>query len=184
MYNHWKEYNLKNNDKLLVRSPRVEDAQALINHMIEVDKETEFLAREAGEFNLTVDREKSFIENTLNNPNVFFFVAELNGEIVANCSVGFVMGFNKYKHRAAMGIAIRKAHWGKGIGQILMQECMSWCKTNNVEQLELDVVTGNKRAVALYEKMGFEVFGTKKHALKYSDGRYADEFYMIHFIND
>lgn len=182
MYNHKKEYVLNNKEVLLVRSPKLDDAKALVDHMKAVDQETEFLAREAGEFSFTVDQERNFIENALNDPNLFFFVAEIEGKIVANCSVGYVMRFNKYKHRAAMGLAIRQNHWRKGIGKILMSECIEWCRSKGIEQLELDVVTENERGIGLYKSMGFEVFGTKKNALKYSDGRYADEYFMILFL--
>lgn len=36
----------------------------------------------------------------------------------------------------------------------------------------------------MYESMGFEIYGTQKHALKYGDGSYADEYYMILFLNN
>ena len=66
----------------------------------------------------------------------------------------------------------------------MMKECIKWCSEKGVEQLELDVVTENKRALLMYENLGFEVYGTKKHALKYGDGTYADEYAMILFLNE
>jgi ribosomal protein S18 acetylase RimI-like enzyme len=74
---------------------------------------------------------------------------------------------------------VKKAYWHKGIGKKMMQACIDWCKEKGVEQLELDVVTENERAIALYQSLGFQIYGTKKHALKYSDQTYADEYYMI-----
>ena len=65
----------------------------------------------------------------------------------------------------------------------MINECIKWCKEKGVEQLELEVVTQNSRAISMYKNLGFEVYGTKKHALKYSDGTYADEYYMILFLN-
>lgn len=82
-----------------------------------------------------------------------------------------------------MGIAVIKDYWNKGIGRIMMQECIDWCKEKGVEQLELEVVTQNNRAVSMYKNLGFEIYGTMKHALKYSDETYADEYYMILFLN-
>ncbi len=83
-----------------------------------------------------------------------------------------------------MGIAVCKAHWNKSIGKKMMQGCISWCETKGVEQLELEVVIQNTRAVAMYKKFGFQIFGTKKHALKYRDGTYADEYQMILFLGE
>ena len=35
----------------------------------------------------------------------------------------------------------------------------------------------------MYKNIGFEIYGTKKHALKYGDGTYADEYSMCLFLN-
>ncbi len=48
--------NQKNQDFIL-RKPHIDDAQKLIEYMKLVDSETKFLAREPGEFTLTVDQE-------------------------------------------------------------------------------------------------------------------------------
>lgn len=178
------EYTLKNGQTLVVRNAVAEDAQALVDHMKIVDSETKFLAREPGEFSFTVDQEREFIEKTHSNKSIFFAVGEVNGQIVANCSVGLVMSHRRYSHRASMGIAIRKAFWRLGIGKQLMSECIQWCKNNGIEQLELDVVTENDRAVAMYKSFGFEIQGSKRHALKYDDGSYVDEHSMILFVNN
>ncbi len=82
-----------------------------------------------------------------------------------------------------MGIAIRKDYWGMGIGKMLMQGCIDWCYEKGIDQLELDVVTQNKRAISMYESLGFKNYGTKKHAMKYGDSTYADEYFMIKFLD-
>lgn len=50
-----------------------------------------------------------------------------------------------------------------------------------VEQLTLAVVSGNAGAVALYRRLGFEIYGTEPRALKSDDG-YADEILMVRFL--
>ena len=177
------EYVLKGGQELIIRTPDESDAQGLINHMQAVDCETKFLAREPGEFNLTLEQEREFVRNSMNKENSCMLIAEIDGTIVANCSVGIVINYKRFFHRAAMGIAIRRDYWSMGIGKRLMQECIKWCKEKGVEQLELEVVTQNDRAISMYENFGFEIYGTKKHALKYGDGTYADEYYMILFLN-
>lgn len=177
-----KEYLLKDGQQLIVRIPESGDAQGLINQMQAVDRETKFLARESDEFNFTVEQEREFIKNCTNDENSCFLIAELDGRIIANCSVGLIQDKKRYLHRAAMGIAVVKDYWNKGIGRIMMQECINWCKEKGVEQLELEVVTQNTRAVSMYKNFGFEIYGTMKHALKYSDGTYADEYFMILFL--
>jgi RimJ/RimL family protein N-acetyltransferase len=177
------EYILKDDQKLIVRTPEEGDAQDLINLIQTVDSETKFLAREPGEFNFTLEQEKEFIRNRMNNENSLLLIGEINGRIVANCSVGIVINSKRFLHRAAMGIVVRRDYWSSGIGKRMMQECIKWCKEKSVEQLELEVVTQNNRAISMYKNLGFEIYGTKKHALKYGDGTYADEYHMILFLN-
>ena len=60
-----------------------------------------------------------------------------------------------------------------------MQECLKWCKAHQIEQLELDVLTDNQRAIKMYQGFGFEIVGRIPHALKYADGTYGDEYLMV-----
>jgi len=175
-------YNMKDGRQLNVRVPEVRDAQALIDYMKEVDCETRFLAREPGEFGFTLEQEEAFISCLADDSNRHLLIAEVEGQIVANCSVGIVMNNRRYLHRAALGISVKRDYWGLGIGRIMMNECISWSKMNGVEQLELEVVTNNESALDMYKSLNFEIYGTKKHALKYNDGTYADEYFMISFL--
>lgn len=169
---------LKNKDTLELRKPNIEDAKALIHHMKTVDQETKYLGREPGEFQSTIEQEESFIKN-LQNKQSCFLLAILNEQIIGNVSVNLIRHNLRFLHRASMGITIQKSAWGLGIGKILMQEAIKWCEMNQVEQLELDVVTSNARAIKLYQSFGFVIQGRLYHALKYEDGSYADEYNMI-----
>jgi RimJ/RimL family protein N-acetyltransferase len=177
------EYDLKDAQKLIVRNPKLGDEQGLITQMKIVDSETKFLAREPDEFNFSLEQEREFIKNSMNDENRLFLIGEIDGRIIANCSVGVISNNKRYLHRAAMGIAVCKDYWSNGIGKKMMQECIKWCKEKGIEQLELEVVTENNRAVSMYKNLGFQIHGTKKRALKYGDGTYADEYYMILFLN-
>lgn len=178
------KYELKDSKQLIIRVPEETDAQALIDYMKAVDCETHFLAREPDEFSFSLEQEATFIRNLAEDKHSQMFVGEVDGQIVANCSVGRVMNKRRYLHRAALGIAVRKAYWGMGIGRLMMLECINWCRNNNIEQLELEVVTQNERALTMYKNLGFQIHGTKRHALKYSDGIYADEYFMILFLDE
>lgn len=178
------EEEIKGNLQLIIREPEVEDAQKLIDHLKVVDSETKFLAREPDEFCLDLEEEASFIRRVLEDTNTLMIVGEVDGQVIANCSVGLIMNKRRFLHRAAMGIAVRKDYWNLGIGRLLMQVCIKWCKDHAVEQLELEVVTVNNRAITMYENLGFKIHGTKKNALKYSDGTYADEYFMSLFLDE
>lgn len=64
--------------------------------------------------------------------------------------------------------------WGKGVGREVMRELLKYCFTFlHMERVTLDYYTGNKRASALYEGLGFKSEGVARHATK-KDGKYYD----------
>lgn len=173
------EHKLKNGKNIIIRKPVVEDAEAIINLISAADKETKFLARNPGEFSVTVEQEKTFITNILNDNGTEWFVAEHNGNVIGNCSVGLVGKSERLRHRAVVTFVLSKEYCGMGIGGKLMQQCIAWCKENKVTQIELEVVANNKRAINMYEGFGFKVTGTIPKAFRYQNGTYADELFMV-----
>ncbi len=69
------------------------------------------------------------------------------------------IGENKVRHRAELGIAIDQAFCGAGIGRALITACIECAKKAEYSQLELEVVSQNSPAIALYKSMGFIEFG-------------------------
>ncbi|WP_431804977.1 N-acetyltransferase family protein [Halobacillus andaensis] len=63
----------------------------------------------------------------------------------------------------------------------LMEEIIHTAASLQIEVLHLAVVTDNKPAVQLYEKVGFKVFGSERHAIKLYD-RYLDQYWMDYYI--
>ena len=50
------------------------------------------------------------------------------------------------------------------------------------EQIELTVEAKNYRALPLYHKYGFVIYGTRPHGLKYPDGSYDNDYLMIKML--
>ena len=173
------EYKLKNGKIVIIRKPTLNDAAAIINIISTADTETEFLARNPEEFNVTEEQEKEFIGNILEDDNQDWFIAEYNGKIVGQCSVGLIRKTERCRHRAEVTFVILKDYCGLGIGGKLMQQCINWCKDKNITQIELSVVEDNKPAITMYESFGFRVTGTIPKAMKYKDGTFADEIFML-----
>lgn len=170
---------LDNDIGLTVRNIEVSDAEQIISHLKVIDSETRFCAREPRELNLTIEQEESILEGASARIDRMTMVAIVDNQIIGSCSVGISNSKARFKHRASVGVAIQKKFWSIGIGKTLMLKSIDWCKDNGLEQLELEVVTTNDRAVSMYKSLGFEVYGTTWHAFKYNDGSYADEYFMI-----
>ncbi|MCI9079600.1 MAG: GNAT family N-acetyltransferase [Lachnospiraceae bacterium] len=173
------KYTLKDGDEIVIRYPQIEDAAGITALMKTADKETLFLAREPGEFITTEEQEREIIMNVLNSNDVAWFVAEYNGEIVGQCSIGLVRGYKRYRHRAEVAFVLYEKYCNRGIGGKMMQECLIWCGKHGVSQVELDVVTTNVRAIKMYQSFGFEIVGTIPDALKYQNDTTANEYYMV-----
>lgn len=178
------EYRLKNGEVLTVRPPTPADAAELVNLMVTIDGQTRFLARNPGEFerSFSVEREAALIRSMEENPNLQWYVAEYQGRLVGNCSALVPSPGERFRHRGSVAFSILQEFWGMGIGGKLMEACLAWCRTHGCEQVELDVVAGNSRALQMYESFGFTVTGTRLRALKYLDGSYADEYVMVKFF--
>ena len=108
-----------------------------------------------------------------------WFVAEYDGKLVGQCSVGLVGDTERYRHRAEVTFVILKDYCGIGIGGKLMQQCIDWCKDRYITQIELHVVADNKHAITMYEGFGFKTTGIIPNALHYPDGKFADEKLMV-----
>ena len=75
---------------------------------------------------------------------------------------------------------VRPEARGSGFGLRLVEHVIAHA-TPLVEQLLLGVATENAPAIRLYEKAGFEVYGTEPRALRVG-GRYIDEYLMVRFL--
>lgn len=176
--NYTREYELKNGQFVVIRNLKSQDAEAMICFMQTVDAESRFLSREPGEFCFSVEQERDIIAKSLKNEHTHWVVADLNGELTGVCEVSRVSAKQRFCHRAAIALVVLKQYWGLGIGTIFMNDAIAWGKEKGYEQLELGVVKGNEKALALYQRLGFVITGETRNALKYRDGTYADESIM------
>lgn len=176
------EYILKNGKTVIIRRPVIDDAEELISVISTADKETLFLARNPGEFQPTLEKEQNIITEVLNSTDSTWFVAEFEGKVVGQCSVGFVNVYQRYRHRAGVALVLLEEYCNIGIGGKMMEECLKWCIDNNVTQVELGVVKNNERALKMYQNFGFEIVGTIPNALCYSNGICVDEYIMVKFL--
>ena len=84
----------------------------------------------------------------------------------------------KSRHKGVIwGVYVRASARGRGVGRAILSALIDRAR-GEVEQIQLSVSVGQTAARALYESLGFEVFGRERHALKV-DGEYVDEDHMV-----
>lgn len=173
---------LKDGRTALLREVRPQDARAAVDYVRQVDTETRFLAREPGEFTMTVEEEAALFQKSAESPASFWAVAFLDGELVGMCSGDLQGSRRRFRHRAVVAISLLEKAWGLGLGTALLTACLDWYRERGCEQAELTVIKDNTRAQGLYRKLGFVPCGEIPHGTKYSDGTYADEVLMVKML--
>ena len=61
----------------------------------------------------------------------------------------------------------------------MLETVLDIAEKTGYEQAELEVIADNKSAIALYEKLGFKIYGTFPDNMKYPDGSYVDAYWMM-----
>jgi len=170
-----------NGHELVLRNATEEDAEMLIEYLKTTNGETRFLIKEPEEITLTIEQEKAFIKHQNEAEGNIMLLGFLDGQFVGNCALN-EFGRFRFRHRVSLGIALYQKFTGMGIGKVMLEIAIGLAKEMGYEQLELEVVTDNERAIALYKKMGFEICGTTPNAMKYKDDTYADEHKMVKML--
>nr|MCR4676445.1 GNAT family N-acetyltransferase [Sphaerochaetaceae bacterium] len=70
----------------------------------------------------------------------------------------------KTRHRVSFGIGIDETFWGLGVGRAMLEACIECARKAGYLQMELEVVSGNRRAMELYHSVGFVEYGRNPKA--------------------
>ncbi|MCF7493466.1 MULTISPECIES: GNAT family N-acetyltransferase [Vibrio] len=117
------------------------------------------------------------VERLFGHSDHFTLVAELSEKVVGHITL-FMTTKVRDRHCAGLGIAIHPEAQGKGIGKALMQEVVNQADNwLNLVRLELEVHADNHSAIALYERVGFQLEGTKRLST-FKAGKYIDMLLM------
>jgi ribosomal protein S18 acetylase RimI-like enzyme len=169
-------FTAKDGRDVILRMPRWEDLDdllACINSLVEEgaeilqtkkftrDEEADWLGR------LLADIEKD---------TLFCVVAEVDGKAMANSSLQKKKGYSS--HVGVVDIGIRKGFRDIGIGTEMTKRLISHARSIGLKLLTLCVFSSNKKAIHVYEKLGFTETGRIPNGL-YKDGRYLDEILMV-----
>ncbi|MBZ5202214.1 GNAT family N-acetyltransferase [Planomicrobium chinense] len=110
------------------------------------------------------------------------FGAFWEGQLVGNVTLLREAG-KKMKHRAnVVAVYVTPRARGNGVAKRLMEELLDYANEwEGIEQLYLAVSSNNRSAIGLYQRFGFEKYGTEYRAMKSGD-EYTDEELMVKFL--
>ncbi len=178
-----KKIILKDGTEAVLKTPEIKDAKTLLNNVKVTAVETDFFSRSIEDWDgFSVEDEEKWINNVRESKNALVITCFINGEAVGNCDITFKSSA-KTLHRATVGIAIQKRCWNIGIGSAMFEELIKAAKEHEgTEFVDLELIEGNNRAKALYEKFGFKSVSVKPNFFKMKDGTYQNLVYMQKYL--
>ena len=158
---------LKNNLHLTLRHAEPDDAERILAYINQMASESENVTFGPGEFELSVEEERVFLQKTVESPNNLYILAEVADEIVGTLS--FNVGKRaRLQHAGEFGTSVLRKYWNAGIGSCMLAYLINWAKqTDTLRKINLRVRVDNLPAIHLYEKYGFV-----------QEGRHTREFYL------
>ncbi len=103
------------------------------------------------------DRGEQYFSELLNNPKDCCLIAEDGGR-----KMGYVaaapkeMNYRKSKYVAIENIGVVPDYISKGVGKMLMGECLKWAKLQGFEKVYVNSYVKNTNAINFYKKNEFE----------------------------
>lgn len=180
---YYRELFLKDGRICILRNSTAEDAEEILSLMRNISRESENLLRYPEEWaNITNEDEARFLRDLECSDDAIMLVAVIDGRIVGSAGLNPISRLEKCRHRADIGMSIRKEYWGRGIGSSIMEAILEIAQKAGFKQLELEVLTENTRAISLYEKFDFSIFGTNNHAFSTRGGQYKGSYLMSRYI--
>lgn len=119
-----------------------------------------------------LEKERNTLKHLMQNAMVFAIVEKDNNKVIGNCGFHNV---SEVHRRADFGIFIGdKTYWNMGIGTEATALILDYAfNIMNLNNISLEVVEYNQRAIRCYEKVGFKYVG-KRRDYVFMAGKYHD----------
>ncbi len=180
---NYKEVQIKNEQYLIARRPKEEDAEDIIRYLNIVGGESDNLLFGENEFNLTVDEEKEYIRKLNSDNNTFMILAFVEKSLVSIAQISRI-NQKRIAHNSELAISVKKEYWRQGIGSIMMNELIQFAKEQGeIKNISLGVKASNSKAIKMYDKFGFQKVGVHKNYFNIN-GEFDDKILMDLYIEE
>jgi ribosomal protein S18 acetylase RimI-like enzyme len=119
-----------------------------------------------------------FFERRLGTSEVL--LGSIDGTAMGTARLSIPSFVTEHHKGMLTGMYVRAAAQGSGLASALVEAVVERAR-GRVILVELSVVTTNERALRLYRRHGFEIYGVDPCALKIGD-RYFDEYQLTRFL--
>lgn len=101
---------------------------------------------------------QDFINSMSDMHNIYVVAENEKKEVIGYCGIWGVLDEGQITN-----VAVRSQDQGRGIGFEMVTELLRIGENEGLHQFTLEVRASNSRAIALYEKLGFEKEGIRKN---------------------
>ena len=176
--NYHRRITLKDGRECILRNATERDGKAALDNFLLTHEQTDYLLTYPEENTWTAEQEADFLKAKTNSRNEIEILAEVDGMVAGLAGIEAIGRQEKVRHRADFGISIDRQYWNLGIGTALLGACIDCAGRAGYEQLELNVVAENQRAIAMYEKAGFVEYGRNPRGQKSHVSGFQEMIYM------
>ncbi|MCF6246468.1 MAG: GNAT family N-acetyltransferase [Desulfobacula sp.] len=146
---------IKNDQVLLIKEAQENEAGELIRYVYKIRQDSSFLSVDEGIDNISVDNEKKHIRKCRNSEHNELLIGWLQDEVVGYLAFRSNM-WQRLRSAGEFAFSVSKKNWGLGIGSHIMVALLDWARKSKViKTIEFRVRSDNKRAIAVYRKLGF-----------------------------
>ena len=168
-------FTAKDGREVMLRTPKWDDLEDMIDFINGLVEEEAMIARHT---KVTRDHEIDWLADILKKLEKgqhIYIVAEVDGKMVGSCGISPMFG--RMSHVGVLGISVKEGYRGIGVGVDLMKEAEKHAIHMRLKSVKLEVFENNEPAIALYEKMGYNITGRIPGAILYK-GECIDSLIM------
>ena len=180
---YYRETVLKDGRKCIIRNAVRSDGEAGLEVFIKTHQETDNLLSYPDEISFTAESEGEYLQKKTDSENEVELLAIVDSKAVGLAGIEQISPKYKLRHRCDFGISILQDYWGLGIGRAMLEACRECAEQAGFEQMELEVVAENERAVQMYERAGFTEYGRNPRDFKSRLTGYQEVVYMRMELN-
>jgi RimJ/RimL family protein N-acetyltransferase len=178
-----REYLTSDRLPFTVRGARAADLETVLDiQRAALAESDDYFVRTLEEFDATRVEFGEDLTALLTQENSLWLVAEREGEVIGSLDF-HGGGFARIRHVGSFGMTVHSDYRNRGIGTGLVEMLLLWAVGHPViEKLTTNLFTNNTRAIALFNRFGFQSEGRRHREFLVAPGRYLDAILLAKWI--